>query len=124
MKRLLVALMAVAMVLGAVSFAAAQSASSTASITAFQTVVPPGSATGFITGPVGTISFDTTAANAFPFQTFNPTTTGASSGFASYEGSAGGGGFQSSHSFSSSSISAYNVSQQEGAHATVAGASF
>jgi len=121
MKRLLVALLAVSMVLVAVSFAAAQSASSTASITAFQTVVPPGSAFGSITGPVGTIAFSTSASNAFPFQTFTPSVTGASSGFASYSGDAGGGGSQSAHLRSSGS---YRVNQQGGAHASIEGASF
>ena len=95
MKRLFVALMAVSLVLVAVSFAAAQSASSTASITAFQTIVPPGTAFGSISGPVGTISFSTSSSNAFPFQTFNPSVKGASSGQASYSADAGGGGFQS-----------------------------
>ena len=121
MKRLLVALMAVTMVLVAVSFAAAQSASSTASITAFQTVVPPGTAFGSITGPLGNISFSTSASNAFPFQTFNPSVTGAASGAASYEADAGGGGMQSAH-LSSNGVR-YHVTQSGGAHASVSGAS-
>jgi hypothetical protein len=98
MKKLLVALMAVSLVLFAVSFAMAQSSSSTASINSFQMVIPPGGpfpgtgTSGTVSTPGVTATF--TTQNALPVQSHNPSAAGASSTFGGYSASAAGVGAQ------------------------------
>ena len=119
MKRLLIALMAVSLVLVSVSFAAAQSSSSTATIESFQTIIPPGSTSAYISIPGLTAT--ATTSYQFPVQSFNATVTGADSGFGTYSASANGGGGQSSHLRSTGS---YHASQGGGAHVSIAGSAF
>jgi hypothetical protein len=93
MKRLLIALMAVAMVLLAVSFAAAQGlAQSNASVTSFQAIIPPGTTSGLVNSPGITATFTTVYQT--PINSNNPTATGSATGFGGYSGRAIGGGLQ------------------------------
>ena len=116
MKKLLIALMAVAFVLIAVSFAAAQVANSNGSIESFQAIIPPGTAAGTIVTPGLTATFVTSF--QVPVQSNNPTASGAVTGFGAFYGNAAGGGAQAA------ALPIYVVTQSGGAHVTVAGGVF
>ena len=116
MKRLLIALMAVSMVLVAVSFAAAQSASAIGSIESFQAIIPPGTASGVVASPGITAAFITS--NQMPIMSNNPSASGAASTAGGYFANAAGGGSQLGVT------AGYAVAQAGGAHVTVFGTVF
>jgi len=97
MKRLLIALMAVALVLVAVSFAAASSttaessASSSAGVVAVQTTIPPGGVDITLYGhnDSTTGELDITTSEQLPIQVITATASGSVSGTGTYKGSAG-----------------------------------
>ena len=123
MKRLLIALMAVALVLVAVSFAAAQNSGTVVSgVVAFQTIIPPGGVDAKLegsssTGQIGRLDVDNR--NAMPIQigvaagsaTSSTTTDGSASASygaggsatqaATYKTGGGGGGDPYYHTYQS-----------------------
>ena len=118
MKRLLIALMAASLVLCAISFAAAQSANSQATVNAFQLIIPPGTTSGAVITPIVTATFSTVL--ALPISSTVPTASGGQFGFAGYSASASGG--QRQHS--ADVFDSYFVDTHNGAHVTVSGFGF
>ena len=95
MKRLLIALMALSLVLFAVSFAAAQSSTGYSSIEAFQNIIPPGNNSANVAIPGFTATITTTY--PMPVQSFIAAAGGSASGLGTFSASAGGGGSQSAY---------------------------